>query len=250
MKKTILALALLSLLAVLSFAQEDPQEIFQAANQAYDQKDYPAAVEKYQSLLQKGDASAAVYYNLGNVYFRLGDLGQAIWCFRKGLKLSPGDQDIKENLQFARLYRVDKIAAEPGFFWLSAFSVLPATLGLNGLSWLTALSWWIILGVLLPYLGYRKRSRIMQIATVASVAIFLLLGTSLWAGLKAEQKESAVVLSAQADAKSGPGEDYVSLFTVHQGLECQIEEEREGWYLIYLPNGTKGWVSSKTLGLI
>ena len=249
MKKIILALAL-SLLAVLSFAQADPQETFQAANQAYDQKDYPAAVEKYQSLLQKGDASAAVYYNLGNVYFRLGDLGQSIWCYRKGLKLSPADQDIKENLQFARLYRVDKITEEKGFFLAAVFSTLPAALGLNLLSWLTALSWWVILGVLLVYLVYRRRSRIMQIAAVVSVAIFLLLGTSLWAGLKAEQKESAVVLSVQADAKSGPGEDYVSLFTVHQGLECQIEEEREEWYLVYLPNGTKGWVPSKALGLI
>jgi len=249
MKNIILAVALV-LLPQLALAEESPQQIFQSANQAYDRKDYPAAVEKYLSLLHKGYTSPAVYYNLGNVYFRLGDLGQAIWCYRKALKLSPADQDIKDNLQFARLYRVDKIAAEPGFFWLSAFSVLPATLGLNGLSWLTALSWWIILGVLLVYLVYRKRSRIMQIATLASLAVFLLLGTSLWAGLKAQQKESAVVLSAQAEAKSGPGEDYVSLFTVHQGLECQIEEKREGWYLIYLPNGTKGWVPSKVVGLI
>jgi tetratricopeptide (TPR) repeat protein len=249
MKRTIIALVLL-LSPALIFAQADPHQIFQAANQAYDQKDYPAAVEKYQSLLQKGYASAAVYYNLGNVYFRLGDLGQSIWCYRNGLELSPGDQDIKENLQFARLYRVDKIAEERGFFLAAVFSTLPVALGLNLLSWLAALSWWVTLGVWLAYLVYRRRSRIMQIATVASVAVFLLLGTSLWAGLKAEQKESAVVLSAQADAKSGPGEDYVSLFTVHQGLECQIEEEREGWYLIYLPDGTKGWVPSQALGLI
>lgn len=249
MKNVILAVAL-ALLPRLALAEESPQQMFQSANQAYDQKDYPAAVEKYQSLLQKGHASAAVYYNLGNVYFRLGDLGQAIWCYRKALKFAPGDQDIKENLQFARLYRVDKITEEKGFFLTAVFAALPAALGLNLLSWLAALNWWIILGVWLAYLGYRRRSRIMQIATVASVAVFLLLGISLWAGLKAEQKESAVVLSMQADAKSGPGEDYVSLFTVHQGSECQIEEEREGWYLIYLPNGTKGWVPSKALGPI
>lgn len=249
MKRIIIALALL-FSSVLGLAQENPKQIFQEANQAYDQKDYPAAMEKYQSLLQKGHASAAVYYNLGNVYFRLGDLGQAIWCYRKGLKLSPSDQEIKENLQFARLYRVDKITEGNEFFLTAVFTTLPAALNLNLLSWLTALSWWVILGIGLAYLVYRRRGRMMQIVTVASIAIFLLLGTSLWAGLKAEQKESAVILSAQADAKSGPGEDYVSLFTVHQGLECQIEEEREGWYLIYLANGTKGWVPSKSLGLI
>lgn len=82
------------------------------------------------------------------------------------------------------------------------------------------------------------------------MVLLLILAVSVWTGIKSEGKKYAVVLANEAEAKSGPGEDYVSLFNVHQGLECEVEEEREGWYLIYLPNGTKGWVPSRTLGLI
>ncbi len=240
-----------ALIAVASVqAQENPQEIFLAANLAYDQKDYPAAIEKYQNLLQQGQATTAVYYNLGNCYFRLGDLGRAIWSYRRALKLNPGDKDTRENLEFARLYRIDKIKEENSFAPLSIFYFLPTTLGLNSVSWLGALLWWTSAGFLLLLLVFRRRTRLIQILTGISLALLLILAISLWVGIKAEGKKYAVVLSNEAEAKSGPGEDYVSLFNVHQGLECEVEEEREGWYLIYLSNGTKGWVPGRTLGLI
>lgn len=249
MRKLIL-IGLVFFLSGAVFSQENPTQIFKEANQAYDQKDYSGAIKGYRSLLEKGITSPAIYYNLGNAYFRQGNLGQAIWCFRKAQKLDPRDQDLKDNLDFARLYQIDKIKGTREFFLLSALSLLPNAFGLELTSWLAALLWWLLLLSLLLFLVYRNRSQVVRILLYASLMFFLILGISLWSGIAAQRKDSAVVLAGQADAKSGPGEDYVSLFTVHQGLECEIEEQKEDWYLIYLPNNSKGWVPVKALGII
>jgi tetratricopeptide (TPR) repeat protein len=247
--KTITAILVL-VWSVAAFSQANPDQLFQEANRAYDQKDYSAAVDKYKTLLDSGTATASVYYNLGNACFRLGNLGEAIWSYRKAQRLSPNDRDLKENLEFARLYRVDKLAEAGGFFLIEFFTSLPNRLGLTLLTWFVTLCWWLVLGGLFLLFICKKRNRVILITLLASAVFLFWLGISLWSGAKTEQKTFAVVLASQSEAKSGPGEDYVSLFSVHQGLECEVEEEREGWYLVYLPNGTRGWVPSKSLGLI
>lgn len=248
--KKFLSIAALFFFLGLAWAQEDPAKVFRAANQAYDQKNYTTAVDQYRTLLEKENVSAAIYYNLGNAYFRLGNLGEAIWCYRKALKLNPTDPETKENLEFARLYQVDKIGEQKSFFLLSLLTSLPKVLGLGLLSWSVTLVWWLALASLLLFFVYRKRSKIIKALMLATLLLLVWFGLSLWSGAKAEQKKVAVVLASQTEAKSGPGEDYISLFTVHSGLECQIEEERGGWYLIYLSNGSRGWVLAKALGLI
>ena len=120
--KTITAILVL-VWSVAALSQANPDQLFQEANQAYDQKDYSAAVDKYKTLLDSGAATASVYYNLGNAAFRLGNLGQAIWSYRKAQKLSPNDRDLKENLEFARLYRVDKLAKAGGFYLIKFFTI-------------------------------------------------------------------------------------------------------------------------------
>jgi hypothetical protein len=235
---------------ILAFAQEEPHQIFVSANQAYDHKDYAGAIEQYQKLLAQGIGYPEVYYNLGNAYFRQGKLGQAILNYRRALKPSPQDKEAKDNLDFARLYRTDKITQPKGFFLLSALAGLSTSLGLNLLSWLTAVAWWIFLFFLLMLIVYRKRGKPNRIFAVISLLFFFIFGTSLWGGIKDSGIEEGVILPAEVEAKSGPGQDYVSLFTVHQGLECQIEEKRPGWYLIHLPNRAKGWVPDESIGII
>src|SRR3990170_1403577 len=95
--KKLLSIAAICSLPSLALAQEEPAEIFRAANQAYDQKSFSTAVDQYQTLLEKGTVSAAVYYNLGNAYFRLGNLGEAIWCYRKALKLKVSISQVVVN---------------------------------------------------------------------------------------------------------------------------------------------------------
>ena len=98
----IFALAvLLTSLTVIS-AQADIADDFTAANKSYQDKDFAAAIEMYQSIENKGLESASLYFNLGNAYFKNGDLGHAVLYYMRAQRLAPGDDDIRHNLEFAR----------------------------------------------------------------------------------------------------------------------------------------------------
>jgi tetratricopeptide (TPR) repeat protein len=227
-----------------------PRDIFLSANQAYDNKDFTAATQGYQTLLDRGFTTASVYYNLGNAQFRQGNLGQAILNYRKALKLDPGDKDTRANLEFARLYQSDEIVAPPSFFLTTFWKNVRRRAGLNGLAWFSALFWWLSLSCLTVLFVFNHRDRFARLAVGVSLALFLFFGLSLLSRANQERREFAVVLTQPAEVRSGPGEDYTVLFNLHQGLECELQEQRGEWYLIILENGSKGWIPLNSVGKI
>lgn len=103
-------LALLSGLCVRAAAPLDTEKIWNDANTAYVNADYPAATEGYERLLGEGYESAQLYLNLGNAYFKRGMNGRAILNYRKALRLAPGDeyplQPVDRRSPHAGSYRV------------------------------------------------------------------------------------------------------------------------------------------------
>src|SRR5436305_9592193 len=88
---------------------------------------YQQAMAGYEQLVAAEIHNAKLYYNLGNTYFRLNDLGHAILHYRRGLRLDPGNRQLQANLSYARSQRVDQInsahqrALLPQiFFWHNA----------------------------------------------------------------------------------------------------------------------------------
>ena len=77
------------------------QSAFDEANAAYAEGRYGEAAAMYQSLLDE-QPDAQVYYNLGNTYFKQGELAQSILAYERALRLNPNDKDAKYNLAFAQ----------------------------------------------------------------------------------------------------------------------------------------------------
>src|SRR3954468_8653417 len=84
---------------VLSATEEDP---FAKANQAYADARYEEAAAGYQELVRSGNWNANLFYDLGNAQYRLGDFGQAILNFERGLALDPRHPEADANLRLAR----------------------------------------------------------------------------------------------------------------------------------------------------
>jgi hypothetical protein len=105
---------LLTLLSTHGAAQE---EFFAEGNRLYQDGDYAGAVERYERIVEAGYDSGALRYNIGNAYFKLGDLGKAILNYERSLRLSPRDEDARANLELARSLTVDQVTPLPGF-WL------------------------------------------------------------------------------------------------------------------------------------
>ena len=85
---------------------------------AYMRNDYISAIQIYEALLGKGEA-ADVYYNLGNSYYKAGDIAKAILNYERALLLQPGNSDIRANLEIARSKTIDKVEAVPEIFFVS-----------------------------------------------------------------------------------------------------------------------------------
>ena len=91
------------------------------AEVAYTKEDYAKAIELYEGILKSNGESAAVYYNLGNTYYKAGKIAPAILNYERCLLLDPGDSDARFNLQMARQKTIDKIEPVGDFFLVKWF---------------------------------------------------------------------------------------------------------------------------------
>ena len=80
------------------------------AMKAYDKGAYKEAVQIYEDLVKQGSSNGAVFYNLGNAYFRSGEKGKAMAAYLAARSLLPRDPDIKANLKFVHDQMVDKLS--------------------------------------------------------------------------------------------------------------------------------------------
>ena len=142
----IILLALLYAMSNHTARADEWEEGFFKANQAYKVGDFQEAIEEYLRLIRSGYGGGQIYYNLGNAYFRAGQLGRAILEYERAQLLIPRDPDLNFNLSHARDQIRDAIE-EPGgfiesaFFWLRSFN-------LNELFWSFAilnLLFWAVL---------------------------------------------------------------------------------------------------------
>src|SRR5688572_9079656 len=96
MRRWLLVLALL--LAAAPARADLIDEVWRRGNDAYFKGDHAAALAAYEQIDRQGVVSAELYYNLGVVYFRQGQLGRSVWSFERAVTLAPDDEDARFNL--------------------------------------------------------------------------------------------------------------------------------------------------------
>ena len=119
------------------FAQQG-NRWFEEGNAAYGDGDYETALAKYDSIVANGEESAALYYNMGNTYYKMRQFPMAILYYEKALKLSPGDEDLRVNLEIANLAVVDKINTIPQSFIARWWNGAKSSLSADGWAWVGA----------------------------------------------------------------------------------------------------------------
>lgn len=227
------------------YSQENSLELFQKGNRNYDSGNFKSAIKTYQQLLDLGIKDATVYYNLGNSYFRDKQLGKAILYYRKAQKLSPRDNDIATNLNYSRLFVLDKIKGSSNFSSIFTDRIL----NWGTVNEFTFLTFLFYLGsASLGVVTFFKREKIIKRALAIFLALFLIL--LFFAVIKISgdsRQQEAVVISSAVEVYSGPGKEFTLQFTGHEGLEVKIEQEKDDWYLVSLPNGARGWLPQDNL---
>ena len=96
-----------------SIAAQNNDSLFVSANNFYKNAAFEKAIEDYKKIEEKGAVSPELYLNLGNTYYKLNQVGPAIYYYEKALKLDPIQDDVLNNLVFAKRLALDNIAMVP-----------------------------------------------------------------------------------------------------------------------------------------
>lgn len=243
MKRFLAVLASLCAALPLWAASPAGEYDFREADRAYREARYQAAYDGYRQLLRTGGTDGHLLYNLGNAAFRLNQTGRAILYYEKARLLLPRDPDLAFNLAHAR-GQIRDVIPEPASFVGTAFFWLGA-LTLAELFWCfaaaSALFWGVMTVRLFSRAGWTYSLHFFLLA------FWLLAGISF--GLKRHQirgDDRAVILPAEVNVLAGPdGRDTV-LFKIHEGAIVRLERSEEGWSLIRLPDGKRGWLRAES----
>lgn len=236
--------------AEFSAAKQESNVTKAEGDSAYMRNDYAAAIQIYESLLKKGEA-AEVYYNLGNSYYKAGDIAKAILNYERALLLQPGNGDIRANLEIVRSKTIDKVTPVPEIFFVSWFKSL-----INMLSVDAWAKWGIVFFILLlvscSLFFFSKQVLMKKIGFIAGILFLVLVVLS---NVFAAQQENAlmnrneaIVLNPSVTVRSTPSENGVSLFILHEGSKVKIKDDsmRE-WKEIRLEDGKVGWLPASSI---
>jgi len=222
----------------------DPQKIFYRANTFYAERDYSKALEAYRSILGTGLENGALYYNIGNCYFKTGRLGYAVLYYDKARKLVPQDSDLASNLSYAKGQLGDPNIEPPSLNIVSRMIKRPYNgLNLNALSILTLAVYIFVIAIscLLiarPFL-WKKLGAFYIIAM-----IFFSTNLSAFAirYYDEEMLRRGVVVQKSVEAKYEPIDKSTTYYNLQEGGDVFILATRDGWRQVRRTDGRIAWV--------
>ena len=223
-----------------------PTATFEHANKLYEQARFPAAAQTYQLLLQNGAASAPLHFNLGNALFKSGQIGQALYHYRLAEQLAPRDPDLQANLIFARKLVHGGLLAETPWWSrvLTHFTLDEWTLLAAATLWL-----WLLLLAAREWRPPLKRTLAGYTLTLGGVALLSsLLLASAW--FTQCNRRTAIVVVPEAVVRFGPLEESASAFTLRDGYELAVLDEKDGWLQITDPANRPGWLRKEQVLLL
>ncbi len=255
-KKTaaLLALSLWALIITVLPARADSSEsLFEQANRLYSEKEFKEAAQAYESILKNGYESANLYFNLGNSYFKLGELPSAILNYERARKLNPNDPDIEFNLNLSYSQTIDQLEQVPELFLRKWYRGAMEKLSSNSWGWISLSSFILFLSFLLIYL-LANRSSVKKIGFILSVVLLISWissgSLSLSAYKNQEHRLSAIIFSPSAMVKGSPDKKGTDLFLLHEGTKVQVSDSLDNWYQIELSDGNEGWLEKDRMEVI
>ncbi len=241
------------LAAALAAASASPAEmdrLFLEANRLYQTGNYQEALVNYSKIVQSGYESGPLYYNMGNCYYKLSDIGRAILQYERAKRLMPRDEDLKANLAMANLATVDKIEPQADFLLIALVNGFVHAIPAAPLIVLV-LAFYVLGAAFLTVWVVSRTRWLRSLAFKISIVCAVLLavsGLSLFAQERGIRlRKESVILSDKVDVLSAPGGEGVEVFSLHTGTKVRTDQQTGGWIEIILPDRKMGWVKKEVL---
>jgi len=225
-------------------------EVIKQANQEYSAGYYNQALELYMSIAEQGYTSPELYYNIGNTYFKLNRIPEALLYYERAYKLNPRNENIRFNLELARTRTIDKIEPVPVLFYVRWFRSLISALGAD--AWGTLSLVLFVSSLLLVVIFLLTARRWLRILTFypALIFIFISLAAYMLGYLQHHERVSrteAIVFDPSVTVKSSPSDASIDLFVIHEGTKVKITDQVGEWFEIRIASGSMGWLQAESV---
>ena len=235
-----------------SVIAQNVDSLFTSANNLYKNGKLEEAIKLYKEIESQKVTSAELYYNLGNSYYKLNKVGPTIFYYEKALKLDPLNEDVKNNLVFAKRLALDTIEELPLTF-LQKFNK-------NYLQKLSYNQWAIIVVVfsllasvlfLLFYFAEVPSKKRLYFAT-SIISFILLISTFLITYNQYNLSKNtieAIVYAEKTEVRNAPTLNSEKVFTLHEGTKVFVLDTIDNWKKIKLTDGKIGWIIADEIKL-
>ena len=216
------------------------ERTFADAAKAYDENRLPEAIAGWQALADEGQALPEVLFNLGNAYYRHGDLGEAILAYRRAQRLAPRDPDVRANLGFA---------AQSAGIELPARKPLAALLlDFSRAEWVGfgTICFWLLAGALAVWIAWPRFRFVARPAAAVLAALLLLALAGLALHRDLDHPPEGVVMEREQKILSSPLETATPLLAVPEGALVRMRENRGTWIEVEIGE-TRGWLPAAAL---
>ena len=249
-------LALITLLFAATTATAAPAKVAITkvdADKEYAKGNYLQASKDYSDLLKVGE-SVELYYNLGNCYYRLGNITKSIIAYEKAHRLSPSDRDVTFNLEFVREKTIDKIERQEKNFFSAGYTMLQNLMDMDAWARLSIVAFFACLGMAMLFLLGRDEWMRKLGFYVALLSVFVFVFSTLFAWQQKhnfDARDRAVVVAPSASVKLTPSDSSADAVVVHEGTAVQIvDRTMSDWYSVKLDDGKEGWLKRNSLEII
>jgi tetratricopeptide (TPR) repeat protein len=211
---------------------------WEAANEAYQHGKYEEAKVDYLQLVRASQYSADLFYNLGNVWFKLGDPGRAILNYERALILNPGLVEARSNLR-----TVLKIVGN------NDLPTLRDQIGVYAdyFPLISSFAFWICAFAL--FLAWRQHGRLAlfcrRLSIVAGLIFLGAAALSIWIGSGSKDANRALIVDSAADLKYGPAVSARAVESMQLGEQLQLLSERGDWTFCRASTGNLGWILTR-----
>ncbi len=223
--------------------------VFNQANKAYKDNDFELAIEKYNQIVESEYHSAELYYNIGNAYFKQKDYPKAILYYQKASKLSPRDEDIKHNIEYANQFVSDEFIEVPEFVLDRIYFSIVRSFSSNTWALISINSFIFSLALFFVFLFSKIRLN-RKLAFFTSIVLVAVSVSSFKfsADMKKYQTHpnSGIIMNIST-LKSSPGNDGTDLYILNPGTKVKIKSENDEWIEVRLPNGKIGWLKKTSI---
>ncbi|WP_424508186.1 SH3 domain-containing protein [Robiginitalea sp.] len=249
--RTYLLCSVLLFLGGQSMAQNEV--LFDKATAAYNAGNYEETISIYTQILEAGEHSASLYFNLGNAYYKQNEIAPSIYYYEKALLLKPGDPETLNNLAYARNMTLDDITPIPEPDLERLYKGILFSLTMNAWAYAGIFFMLLFVGTYLFFLGSgrpnRKRAGLISSGIALALALFCT-GFAYLRYRTYEETQPAIIFKREITVRSEPNLQSSPVFLLHEGAKVEVKDSLDIWLKIQLADGQTGWAEGDALRLL